>query len=249
MLNKLKLFFLVSILTIVMAACGDEAEENEQATDSENEQTQTENDQSPETGDNAETQKAVEDDVVVAVVNGKEIKGIDYNAFYQQVLSFYQQQGQDVSSDEMAVQLKQTILNELIGQELIAQDAEKKGYEASEEEINEQIDMVKSQFDDQEQYQELLEQSNITEDELRAQLADQIKTNNYIEEEVNVGEVSEEEIQTYYDQYKEMAQDEAPELEEVRDQIVAELQREKQGEQIAKLVEELKENSEIDIRI
>ena len=87
---------------------------------------------------------------------------------------------------------------------------------------------------------------------LETQIADDIKLKQYVEKEVPVGEITDEEIQKTYDQYAEQGKStgqEAPKLEEVKPQIEQSLQQQKQQEKLVQQVEELKKNAKIDIKI
>src|SRR5690625_6648270 len=89
--------------------------------------------------------------------------------------------GQEVEQE----QLKDQTIESLINQELLKQDVEEKGEKVPEEEIDEQIEEMKSQGE--EQYEALLEQNGLTEETLRDEVAFMLKFEKYAEAEFKIG--------------------------------------------------------------
>ncbi|MBO8156846.1 MAG: SurA N-terminal domain-containing protein [Bacillaceae bacterium] len=193
--------------------------------------------------------ETIGDDVTVAKVNDMEVKGEEYNYLYEQFEQFYTQQGQDPEDEETAKMIKESVLEQLIGQTVIIYYAEQNGFGASDEEVEKELNSVKEQYEDEEEFAQILKEYDITEDELREEIALQIKTEKYIEHEIGPIQVTDDEVQEFYESYKEQMGDELPELDEIKDVLRGELERKKQQEKVAELIEELKEQSEIDIFI
>jgi FKBP-type peptidyl-prolyl cis-trans isomerase (trigger factor) len=208
-------------------------------------------------GGNEEMQKKLEAQQVdekktVALVNDEKILGSDYNSVLQSTQGQMQQMGQDPTSKEAAEQVKKQTLDSLVGQTLLLQEANKKGYKASDEDIKKQLDETKKQFKTEKEFEAALKKSGMDMKTLEAQIADDIKFRQYVEKEVPAGEISDEEIQKTYDQYAEQGKSsgqEVPKLEEVKPQIEQSLQQQKQQEQLAQKVEELKKNAKINLKI
>lgn len=233
-MKKLLMVLLTLTVAITLAACGNDdtdTEESKQSEDNTSEQAQQELEITEE--------EKLADDSSVAIVNGEEINGIDYNPIYSQVKSTMYQYGQDVSDLDM---IKNQTVDILIDQTLIKQDAETQGIEVTEEEAQEELDTIK-ESSNEEEFTSLLEQYNMTEKEFKNQLMDDLVTIKYVEE--FDAKVSDEEVQEYYDQLKEQNK-EIGELEEVEGQIKEILVNEKQSEQLRGKVEELKEGAEIE---
>jgi hypothetical protein len=254
--NKWKLAMLAGILSLGLAACADNGENAEET---ENDTNATE-EQSDETAQMEEMQKKleeqhVEEDTTVAVVNKEEIKGEAYNALLTRSQTSYQQMGQDPTSEEIATQLKESTIDSLIGQTLLLQAADNKGYKATDKEIQEELDTLKADYEDEAQFEEILESNGLTLDELKAEISDNIKYTAYVENELSVEEVKEEDVKAYYDKYAEQnsstedTETQMPEYEEVKEQIKQELQTQKTQEVLAAEVEKLKENASIEIKI
>jgi len=81
---------------------------------------------------------------------------------------------------------------------------------------------------------------------LKSKTAENIQYMKYMAKEIPVKEVTDEEIQAYYDQSAKQGDaggQKLPKLEEVKPQI------KQQQKQLTKLVEELKKNAKVDIKI
>ncbi|MGM0876281.1 MAG: hypothetical protein ACQEWV_16295 [Bacillota bacterium] len=88
--------------------------------------------------------------------------------------------------------------------------------------------------------------------ELEIQIAEAIQTTEYVEKEIATDEVTDEEIQKYYDQAAKQGSSggqKLPKLEEVKPQIKQQLEQQKKQEKLVKQVEELKKNAKVDVKI
>jgi hypothetical protein len=188
---------------------------------------------------------------VVAVVNGEEILRKEYEASIKSVVEGYQQQGVDMDSKEgkeLINQAKQGVLDELIQHKILVQDAEKQGYEASEKDVDEQLDQIKEQFSTDEEFEAALEQYQITLDGLKEQISTQIKVEQYTAKEVGEITVTEEELEAFYEEFSKQS-DDPPAYEEAKPQIEQHLKQQRTEEELQKIVEKLKEESDIEILI
>ncbi|MGD6965220.1 SurA N-terminal domain-containing protein [Rossellomorea vietnamensis] len=260
MKNRWKLAVLTGILSLGLAACsdnGENAEEAENNSDVTEEQTEEQADQAAQMEEMQKKleEQHIEEDKTVAVVNDEEIKGEAYNSLLSDSQMSYQSMGQDPTSEEIAAQLKESTIDSLIGQTLLLQQAEEKGYEADEEEIQQEIATLKEGYEDEAQFEEVLKSSGLTLEELEAEVAKNIQYTAYIENELTVEEVKEEDVKAYYDEIVEQnsgseeAEAQIPEYEEVKDRIKEDLERQKTQEVLAAEVEKLRENASIDVKI
>lgn len=260
MKNKWKLAMLAGILSLGLAACSDNEENAEEAENNSKETEEQTEEQADQAAQMEEMQKKleeqhVEEDTTVAVVNEEEIKGEAYNSLLSDSQMSYQSMGQDPTSEEIAAQLKESTIDSLIGQTLLLQQAEEKGYEADDEEIQQEIATLKEGYEDEAQFEEVLKSSGLTLEELKAEVAKNIQYTAYIENELTVEEVKEEDVKAYYDQIVEQnsgseeASAQIPEYEEVKDRIKEDLERQKTQEVLAAEVEKLRENASIEVKI
>ncbi|WP_194287469.1 SurA N-terminal domain-containing protein [Gracilibacillus oryzae] len=230
------LLFLTSIgIAFVLVACN--GEEN-QDTSEENEQTE----QNSDAGQAAQFDE-VDPDTPVAEVNGEEIIGKEYNRLYPQVVNFLSQYGQDTSDTEA---VKEQVLNELVTQRLIIQEAEEQGIQVTDEEVTSEIESLKEQYG--EDYATALEASGFTEESFQQQLAKDMIRTKYIETQLDT-EVTDEEVQAYYDDLVANSEQEIGELSEVEEQIKQALSQQKQQEQLQPKIEELRNAANIELLI
>ncbi|WP_226037097.1 SurA N-terminal domain-containing protein [Aquibacillus saliphilus] len=249
MKKLLLMIFAIAGLSVLLVACSDDEENAEDKTAENTEEGTTEEDTSKdEASKEAEAPEVetIDEDKVVATVNGEEIIGKKYNQMYSQTLLMFQQYGQDTSNTE---QVKEQTITSLIEQELLLQETDSKGIEVSDSEVEDSLEQIKSQFESDEQFKEQLTTLNLTEDSLKEQLAYEIRLNQYMAEEVPDIEVSQEEVDAYYEQLKSQQGEETPPLEDVQDQIENELVKQQRSNALGTIIEDLKEESEIETLI
>lgn len=190
-------------------------------------------------------------DKAAIVVNGKSITMANYERVLESTKMQYQQQGVDFNSEEgkvMADWLKTEVIDSLVYQELLQQEAGKKGYTAASEDVEREYNMLRSQFGDDKQFNEVLKANKLSKDELKRQISVELTIEKFIEGEFSVIHITEEEIVEGYDRYSEEIED-FPTLEEVRVELEEVLIAEKKDDMIFTFLEDVKAASEIDIKI
>lgn len=135
----------------------------------------------------------------VASVNGVAILREDYETAVEQTRLRFAQQGRNISDTEME-SFRTEILDQLIAEELLYQEALRQGLEPEEQAVESQLQQMRSQFETDEQWQQALASNNTTEEDLRIQ----IERNSVIQQVVTdaVGDstqVSQQEIQEFYE--------------------------------------------------
>lgn len=175
------LFLLILVLSagVVFAGGGQESGQAEQAEQAE--------------------QQPLPDDLV-ATVNGVEISQEDYEQAVTQTQSRMAQQGQPVAEGELET-FRADILDQLIAEELLYQEAQEQGLTVEDGSADSQIEQMRAQFDGDEGWQQALERNGVTEEELR----EQIERNALIQQLMTTavpepGEVTEDEVQEFYDE-------------------------------------------------
>ncbi|PFA66354.1 peptidylprolyl isomerase [Bacillus sp. AFS015802] len=256
-MKKLLTTLLVALLSIGLAACGSDEEsqkaDDKPKTEASDKKAQEEQAKKMEEMQKKMDEQKVEKDKVVAIVNDEKIKGEDFNNVLTQSQMQYQQMGQDPTSKDAAKKIKDQTIDSLVGQTLLMQQADEKGYKATDDEINKQLEEVKKQYKDDKQFKEAMKKAGFTMDELKTQIAENIKYTNYVEKEIKVDEVTEDEMKKFYDQYaSQQGQDQskdAPKFEDVKPQIKTQLEQQKKQEKLVQHVEDLKKNAKIDVKI
>jgi hypothetical protein len=187
----------------------------------------------------------------VATVNGEGISREDLSDAVENIKYTYAQQGIDVEniSEEETVQLEKQAVEQLISNELLQQAAENADYSASTEEIESNIQGIKSQFGSDEEFNKALESNQLTLDELEKQIANEMKINKYIEDNIKEVAVKEAEIKELYDRYSKQGEEELPEFDEIKGELEARIAQEKKNEEIGKLIEKLRKDNEVEVLI
>ncbi|MBK5481850.1 SurA N-terminal domain-containing protein [Peribacillus sp. TH16] len=251
-MKKLLYPIVIGLLAVVLTACGsnDEADkkndEKETAKTTEDQQKQME-----ELQKKLDKQK-VDEKKTVAIVNDEKISGAEYNNMLSTTQMQMQQLGQDPTSKKVAEQIKEQTINSLVGQRLLLQAAEKKGYTASKDEIEKQLAEMKGRYENDEKFNEAMKQAGLNLEKLKTQIAKDIPYTKYVDKEIKVEEATDEEIEKYYDQVKEQAKasgQEAQKLEEMKPQIKKLLEQQKKQEKLVKHVEELQKDAKVKIKI
>ncbi|RJT79953.1 peptidylprolyl isomerase [Arthrobacter cheniae] len=194
---------------------------------------------------------------VVAVVNGTEI-GRDiftttYEGQFQQAASSAQASGQELDQ----AQLRTTVADNLVSTELLRQEAEKRGIEASPEALTAATDKLleSSQLGSEEELRAAFAEQGLDDAAFDQQLSDQVKLDALIAEEAGDTAPTDQEIQDTYDAA--VAQQESsgetatpiPPLEDVRAQIEEQLSGEKLSAAAQTLIAELREGADITVNL
>jgi len=190
---------------------------------------------------------------VVATVNGEEIIGSDFELIYSQIST---QQGVDPATldEQTQNQFSSQVIETLVTQVLLKQEAEKSDIVVSEESIDLQVESAKGQFESDEAFQQALSTENLTEESLRNQIWESIIINSYLQQELNLSTVTatESEIAQVYEQAIASSEAEvevAAPLSDVYAQLEAMVIQQKQQELISQFTENLRVDAEIEIFI
>lgn len=223
-MKKLYVLGLSLVLALLLAACGDKEET-----------------QSEEPAVEISASERVDEDSVVAVVNGEEVKGDVYNLIYTQLKLYATQIGDDIELDE----IKEAAVTSVVDRQIVLQEAEKINMSVSDEEAEEYIQKLRDESE--EELETLLGQYQITEEEFKEQIKFEITMNDYMNETVEV-EVTDEELEEYYEKAKE-GNDSIPSFDEAKKQLKKQLLAEKTQETFQNNIDKVKEKSEIDIKL
>lgn len=254
LIKKMLVSLLIGASVMITAACSDTDENaNEEGTATE-EQAVEEN---GETGEQLEMPEPDLEGVpdVVAEVNGQEINKEDFESAYlaqfQQMAMQAQMSGQEVDQ----AQLKEQVAESLVAQELLTQETENRNIEASDEEVNETLTAIAAQngLESSEEFLAALEEQGLSEEEVLEQVASQVKVDKLVAEEAGDITVSEEELQTFYDeitaQQEEEDGGEMPAFEDIKPELEAQMAQQKENEAVLDLVAELREGADVTVHI
>ena len=150
---------------------------------------------------NPQTEK--EEDLV-AKVNGEGITQVQFDEKLEQFKAYAKSQGIDVESEAhngMLSQIQDQVLEGLIQEILFSQYADKNDIKVDQDKVESQIDQIR-QMVGEEQFEEALKAQNLTEETLRAQIEQSLLSETVYEKTVSGVQVSEEEVQNYYEKNK-----------------------------------------------
>ncbi|OIJ12791.1 hypothetical protein BKP35_09425 [Anaerobacillus arseniciselenatis] len=183
-----------------------------------------------------------------AIVNEEVITVADVDQQVDNTIAMYAQDGIDVNEqgDEFVEMIKQQTLDGLITEVLLVKAAQ--DYTVSEEEVTEEYEAIKAGFETEEQFNEVLAANNFTEESLKENLEQQLKIDQFFLANINEVTATEEELQELFEQYSEMVEEEL-EFEEVKVALEQEVVQQKQDEEMGRIIQELKEQAEIEILI
>lgn len=142
----------------------------------------------------------------VAIVNGEGIPRDKFEKFYKRVEGYYIQMLQSSPEDprfqKMMAQLRSQLLQNMIVQTLLLQDARNKKIEIGPEEIDAHISAIKNKHGEQ-VFQSALQQQGMTEEEYKKELSEQMMISKLRDEITKDITVTDEEVKNYYDTHKE----------------------------------------------
>lgn len=139
-------------------------------------------------------------DNLIATVNDAEITQEAYDQAIAQTQDRLAQQGQPVADADLDT-LRADILDQLIAEELLYQEAQERSLSLEDGEVDSQIEQMRARFEGDEGWQQALEANNVTEEELREQIERNALIQQLIASSVDEpGEVTDEEVRTFYDE-------------------------------------------------
>ncbi len=127
--------------------------------------------------------KGSDDADKVAVVNDTVISQADFNKEFEPLLKRLALQRQKPEGDELE-KLRKEVLENLINRELLFQEARKKGITVDDGAVEEEFAQLKKQFQNEEHFQQTMDQMEITQDSLKAQIRQRLVIQKLIEEHV-----------------------------------------------------------------
>lgn len=256
-MNKKWLLSLLLVVTFtVITACsgGDESAE-----DNNDEATQEEPQEGGESAEHAEMPEPDLEGIpeVVAEVNSEEITREEFETSYE--VQFQRSAMQSQMSGEAVdqEQLKGQVAESMVGAELLIQEADSRDFTASEEDTNAYLDELVelNKLQSQDELLAAFEEQGTTEEELMAQVEQQVKVNQLIAEEAGDTEPTEEEMQELYDQLVAQQEQtgggeaEIPSFEEMKPKLEEQLKTQKENDASLALIEELRKDADVTVNL
>jgi foldase protein PrsA len=139
----------------------------------------------------------------VAQVNGKVITREDLDRRIEDLKLQYQGQGLPEPGSPQYPEFQKQVAQELVTEEVVWFEADKKGIVVSDEEINDQIEQLKQMTGGEDKFQEALSQRSLTLDRLKENIRKGLIYQRIISEVTkDTPQVTEEDVRDYYNQHK-----------------------------------------------
>ncbi len=184
-------------------------------------------------------------------VDGQEYSRSDFDNLVEKTASQYETYGMEVTKEELKDQAVEQAVQEILLTDL----AKEKDVEVTEEDIQEFTEELMTMYEvstEEDLVSMLKEQGLKDKEEMDTLFSKQVEIDKLIELYSEDIEVTEEEVENYYEVYKTQAQSsgqEVPPFEEIREEIRPTLIQERATELILEDVEEMKEDAEIEVFI
>ncbi|WP_319475320.1 peptidylprolyl isomerase [Marispirochaeta aestuarii] len=118
----------------------------------------------------------------------------------QKTVSQYEAQGMKVSEEQKA-QLREAVLTQMVERKLLLHEAEKSGVELDQEKFETEFASIKTNFPTDEAFAQALSQRGYTEEMFKAEMAEIMTLQAFLEEEISSKiELGEEEMQAFYNE-------------------------------------------------
>ncbi len=196
---------------------------------------------------NNESGALITDDVVMASVNGEKITKTEYDAVFQRLLPQIEQSG--LSEDaEYLNKIKSQVLEGLVNDKLLLQNAKKSGVTVTQEEVQKEMDAIEQRVGGAENLKTQILQEGTTKEKLTKDIENQIFVQKYLLANVDFASpaATEEEIKAFYDNASK-GQEGVPDLESVSVQIKNQIIKDKQQKLISDFLQTLRESADINI--
>jgi peptidyl-prolyl cis-trans isomerase SurA len=194
---------------------------------------------------------------VVAEVNGEEVTKEDFVPFYEASFQQAAMQAQASGEDPDEEALKEQAVDDLVDTELLAQEAESRGIEISDQDVDDELAALAEQngMKSAEELLKAVEAQGLTEDQARSQIETQVLIEQLVADETGPIEPTDKELRALYEQARKQQEQsgqsgqEFPAFEKVRSQLVEQAKAQESGKVAETLVTDLREDAEITIHL
>lgn len=191
-------------------------------------------------------QKQISKHTAAATVNGEKISEHDLDISVTQLSSGAAAQGADITDPAVQTEIRTQALEMLINTELLKQEAATRGISATEEDITARLETLKTDVGGEEVLNQRMAEFGINKKTLLRDIKNELTIQKLLDEvfkEKSVA-VTEEEIVAFYDQAGGVEAG-LPAIDEVRDQIEAQVKATKEQGVVTAYLEELRGKAEI----
>jgi hypothetical protein len=182
----------------------------------------------------------------VATVNGVALNQADFDTQYAAAVTSLKAQGTDTTSSTSVKTIKQQVLDGMIANELVMQGIAKAGLKANDADVETQYQTLLSQAGDADKLKAQLAAANMTDIQLRENIAKQLAIQSYLLANIDQTKttVTDAEIKKFYDDNTK-GQKDVPALKDVSAQIKQQLVLNKQQALVNEFIAKLKAEATI----
>lgn len=211
----------------------------------------------PGSSDNAATPlSGLSDDDPIAVVNGEEISKALYDQQYQQTEAMLSSMGgaEQLNDPAFKQELQDSLINDLVNAELLYQAAVGSGIAITDEDIQTEYTATETQVGGPEELANQLSVIGLDDASLRDLIRRQLTIEQHLDAELDYQniEVSDEDVQAFYDEFVAAGApegSEVPTLDEVRPQIESQIAQDRSAELIDGYIATLRADADIEVLI
>ena len=186
---------------------------------------------------------------ILATIGGEAVTMKDIQEDYDQMKSQYASQGINLEEEE---NMKDTLIYQIvqnhINQRLLLDRAKEMNLIITDEQMEDEYNSIMQQFPSEEEFQSALVMAGITKETLNKNIQTSL-TIQLLARQKGDTEVTQEEINNYYEELKGHLGDELPPLSEINDHLKAELTNEKMEVIIDEILKDLIEKNDVQILI
>jgi foldase protein PrsA len=182
----------------------------------------------------------------VATVNGVDISEANFDTQLAAAITSLKGQGVDTTSTTSMQTIKQQVLDNMIATELVTQGVAKAGIKASDSDVEAQHAALVTQAGGQDKFNEQLTAANLTDAQLRANIASQLAIQTFLLQNISTSSatVTEAEMKQFYDDNTK-GQTDVPKYADVKAQIEQQLVQQKQQALVNDFIAKLKAQATI----
>ena len=137
-------------------------------------------------------------DGAVATVNGVTITQDDFDKEMARVRSQFARSGRSLKESQLP-DIKNRVLETLVNRELLYQESQNKGVKVEDAEVNQQVDILKKRFPNEDEFKAALLEMKISEAELKSQIRKGIAIQQFVDKDlVQDVKVSQKEVEDFY---------------------------------------------------
>jgi len=191
---------------------------------------------------------------VVAEVNGEEVTKDEFVPIYESTFARAAAEAQTTGQAPDEDALKKQTVDDLVSTELLSQEAESRGIEVSDDDIDAELtDLAEqNQLGSAEELLAVVEKQGVTEEQARSQVGTQLMVEQLVEDEDGPLEPTEKELRALYAQAKQQSGQSGqkiPAFDKVHDQLVEQATSQKIGKVAGTLAEDLRKDADITINL